>query len=209
MRRGKRQVATAAPVLAPAVPGCPIRRRGEALEQAILEATLNQLNAVGFANLTMEGVAACARTGKASLYRRWGCKEDLVLDAFQQVMPGAHDDPATGSLRTDLLAVLNRTVAVLGSPVGRVVRTLLAEVDADSELARSLRNDLLEPRRASLLRLFERAAAHGELRAGTVTPTIAEVGPAMLLYRFLMSGQLSEQDVTAVVDEVILPLVRP
>src|ERR1700679_1365594 len=83
------------------------RRRGEELEAALLEAAWAELVEVGFAKLTMESVAARARTGVAVLYRRWPGKDDLTLAAIAHYVK-AHptEMPDTGSLRGDMLAVL-------------------------------------------------------------------------------------------------------
>src|SRR5579863_5809356 len=84
------------------------RRRGEELEAAILEAAWDELVDVGFAKLTMESVAARAKTGVAVLYRRWPRKDDLVLDAIQHY--GATHPvaiPDTGSLREDMIGLLS------------------------------------------------------------------------------------------------------
>src|ERR1700683_5384561 len=84
------------------------RRRGEELEAALLEAAWAELVEVGFARLTMESVAARAKTGVAVLYRRWPRKGDLVLDAIQHYA-ATHpvDVPDMGSLRGDMIAMLS------------------------------------------------------------------------------------------------------
>src|ERR1700683_561900 len=84
------------------------RRRGEELEAALLEAAWAELVEVGFARLTMESVAARAKTGVAVLYRRWPRKDDLVLDAIQHYA-ATHpvDVPDTGNLRGDMIAMLS------------------------------------------------------------------------------------------------------
>src|SRR5438477_13141160 len=84
----------------------PTRRRGVDLETAILDATLDLLATSGVGSLTMEGVAAAAHTGKASVYRRWPSKEDLLVDAMRHGLPPLDEGPDTGSLREDLLALL-------------------------------------------------------------------------------------------------------
>src|SRR5580704_12052178 len=84
------------------------RRRGEELEAELLEAAWQELVEVGFARLTMESVAARAKTGVAVLYRRWPNKDELVLAAIRQ--RGAMDQlevPDTGSLRGDMIELLN------------------------------------------------------------------------------------------------------
>src|ERR1700722_14870018 len=83
------------------------RRRGEELEAAILEAAWDELVDVGFAKLTMESVAARAKTGVAVLYRRWPRKDDLVLAAIaSHGTLNPVEIPDTGSLRGDMLALL-------------------------------------------------------------------------------------------------------
>src|ERR687892_2888452 len=105
------------------------RRRGETLERAIFDAVLDQLQAVGYVGLTMEGVATCAHTGKAALYRRWPRKEDLVVDALDHALPSIADLPDHGSVRDDLLDLLRQLAAMVNSGTGCAVRCLLAEVD--------------------------------------------------------------------------------
>src|SRR5580698_265780 len=83
------------------------RRRGEELEHAVLAAAWEELVDVGFASLTMESVAARARTGVAVLYRRWPNKDELVLAALMHYRQGRPVEIVdTGTLRGDLLALL-------------------------------------------------------------------------------------------------------
>src|ERR1700761_9634198 len=82
------------------------RRRGKQLEDALYDATLAELAAVGYGGLTMEGIAARARTGKAALYRRWTCKHDLVQAALLYALPPLPEPRADRSVRDNLLAVL-------------------------------------------------------------------------------------------------------
>src|SRR5580693_5435053 len=105
------------------------RRRGPELESALLEAAWNELVEVGFAGLTMESVAARARTGVAVLYRRWANKDELVLAALEHYRH-AHPvgTPDTGSLRGDLLALLT------GMSAARAVFTAVAAAAAFSGL---------------------------------------------------------------------------
>jgi AcrR family transcriptional regulator len=82
------------------------RRRGEELEAALLAAAWDELVEVGFHRLTMESVAARARTGVGVLYRRWPRKDDLVLAAIAEYgRTHPVEIPDTGSLRGDMLAL--------------------------------------------------------------------------------------------------------
>jgi AcrR family transcriptional regulator len=184
------------------------RRRGEELEHAICDAAVTQLSTCGYGHLTMEGVAAAARTGKASLYRRWTSKEELVLDAMAHVMPDLEDSgSATDSLRGDLLALLGQTESILSGPKGALVRSLLGEVDPGSSLLTAMRVRLIAPRLQHLVEIIERGIERGEARPGSATRTYAEIGPAVLLHRFLLYGRLTRDDVEEVVDEIIVPLL--
>jgi len=204
--------AAADPAPAPASP-CPqavTRRRGETLEQAIYQAVLDQLEAVGYAHLTMEGVAACAHTGKAALYRRWPRKEDLVVDALDHAMPSLAELPDTGSLRDDLLVLLRRMAAIANSATGCALRCLLAEVDREHPFARLLHERVFAPRKQAFQAVLERAADRGQLRPGVAGKFVADVGPALVLQRFLADGPPIPDDyVVSVLDEVVLPLLRP
>lgn len=189
---------------------CPVgrRRRGAELEQAIYAATLSQLAEHGLAALTMEGVAAAARTGKASLYRRWSTKEDLVLDAVGGTMPQADQaDRSCGSLRGDLLSMLGQMASFVNGPGGPIVRNLLVTSEPGHPLQELARTRLVEPRLLGLTRLIEQGIARGEARPGTATLTLAQVGPAVAMHRFLLYGRISDDDVREIVDSVVMPLL--
>ncbi len=184
------------------------RRRGPELEQAIYDATLSELGQHGLESLTMEGVASAARTGKAVLYRRWATKEDLVLDAVGCTMPSPDDVGAsTGSLRDDLLRSLGRMAEFVSSPHGRVTRSLLATAEPDHPLLEMTRTRLIEPRLEHTRSLIAAAVERGEARPGTATIRLAQVGPALVLQRFMLWGSVDQAEVRSIVDDVLLPLL--
>jgi AcrR family transcriptional regulator len=188
----------------------PTRRRGDALEHAIFDAVLHQLQSVGYTRLTMEGVAACARTGKAALYRRWPCKEDLVVDAIDHALPSLDDLPDHGDVREDLLDLLRRMAAMVNSPTGCALKCLLAEVDRDHQFSAVLHERVLAPRKRGFLAVLRRAADRGQVRPEAATQLVAEVGLAMVVQRFLVDGPPVPDDyVVSVLDEVVMPLLRP
>lgn len=189
----------------------PLRRRGKALEAAIFEATLEQLTSCGYARLTMEGVAGAAQTGKAALYRRWASKEQLVLDALDTSLPPAADIPDRGAVRTELEELLQGLYEAVQSPAGCAVRALMGEVDG--EPARTfmafLGARVLAPAKESVMVILGRGAARGEVRPAAVTPLVADVAPALLLYRMKLSGGTLPAGFPAeIVDTVLMPMVR-
>jgi AcrR family transcriptional regulator len=188
----------------------PTRRRGQTLERAIFDAVLHQLQQVGYAGLTMEGVAACARTGKAALYRRWPRKEDLVVDALNHTLPSFDDLPDHGNVRDDLLDLLRRVAALVNSRTGCALQSLMAESDRDRPLGRLLHERVIGPRKRAFLTALERAADRGQVRPEAVGALVCEVGPAMVVQRFLAEGPpVPDAFVVSIVDDVVMPLLKP
>jgi AcrR family transcriptional regulator len=193
-----------------AAPGGATRRRGEALEEAILEATLAELSTVGLSRFTIEGVAHRARTGKASVYRRWESKEDLVVDALQRAFPPLDEAIDHGDLRADLLALLRQMIDVINGPAGCAMQTLMGELDRDREFVRTVHDRVVDPRKRAMLATLQRGAARGQVRPAAVEPLVAQVAPAMIVHKFLVDGPpVADEFVQRVVDDIVLPLVRP
>ena len=191
-------------------PLVPTRRRGETLEHAIFDAVLDELQAVGYAGLTMEGVAARARTGKAALYRRWPRREDLIVDALHYALPSLADPPDHGNVRDDLLDLLRRMTAIINSPTGCALQSLMAEIDREGACARVVHERVLAPRKQMFLTALRRGVDRGEVRPDAVTLLVAQVGPAMVLQRFLVDGApVPDAYVVSVIDDVVVPLLRP
>jgi AcrR family transcriptional regulator len=190
------------------------RRRGAALEDAILEATYAELSEMGYTAFSVESVAARARTGKASIYRRWPTKQELVMDALCERLPTPAqcgleqlwDDSMTTE---DALRQIARDISgVLKSPAGRAMRAIKCEALGDPELARAMDERFQAPRRAALLGLLRRGVDRGEVRPEAVCPLIADVLPALLTHRVLLQGeQINESDVTDIIEQILIPLV--
>jgi AcrR family transcriptional regulator len=185
------------------------RRRGETLQRAIYEATLAELGEVGYLNLSMERVAQRARTGNASLYRRWKSRAELVIDAVSQVVPEREQVPDTGSVRADLLALLRQACTRQAGPAGQVMRGVIAE-SLGNERVHAARARLAEHRTAQVLEVLRRGAERGEVRPDAVTPVVASVAPLLVMGMFLLRGEpVSGEALADIVDHVMLPLISP
>ncbi len=199
------------------VHGVAHRRRGAALEGAILAAAYEELSSVGYRAFTVEGVAARARTGKASIYRRWPTKQELVLDALLEVLPTPKQcgiEMAPDELGEDITTeqalrrIAETITGLLRSPAGDAMRAVKCEAFSDPELARAVDERFQAPRREALLNILRRGVARGEVRPEAVTPLVADVLPALLSHRvILMREPLSESDITEIIDDVLVPLV--
>ena len=192
------------------------RKRGVALEDAILEAAFAELTEVGLTGFSVEAVAARARTGKASIYRRWPTKQELVLDALCEGLPTPEqcgvvladlDDAVTTEAALHTLAVA--IAAVMSSPAGEAMRAVKCEAAADPLLASAVDERFQAPRREALMGLLQRGVDRGEVRPGAVSPLVADVLPAVLFHRLVLQREpLTEDDIRDVVDQVLVPLIR-
>ncbi len=187
-----------------------LRRRGAALYAAIFEATLDELTAVGYSKLKMEHVANRARASKGSLYRRWSSRAELVTDAVHHTLPGWSDPPDTGTVREDVLLCLRRFATLLNGPSGEAIRGLMAETIRNPDLTEVIRIRFIEPVVDRFLDILRRGAARGEVRATALTPRIASVGPDLLRQHFLVHhAPIPDRVLIEIVDDVIIPLIRP
>ncbi|HEY8454216.1 MAG TPA: TetR/AcrR family transcriptional regulator [Actinopolymorphaceae bacterium] len=183
------------------------RRRGQVLESAIFRATLDELAENGYAKLTMERVAERARASKASIYRRWATRVELVLDAVRHTMPDPSSPPDTGSLRGDLIASFRQTADVLAGPAGEAMRGLLSEALGDDTSMIRVRLQSQGTGRRAVEEITRRAIERGEIDAGSVTPRRLETPYALLRMHFLVHGAPIPDDVIhEIVDEVVVPL---
>lgn len=183
------------------------RRRGTALEEAILDAGWRQLLAGGYAGFTFEAIAERAKTGKAALYRRWPDKEALLLAVLTHRYLGMPSEaPDTGSLREDVLALL-RSANRLGDSAAAVLSTVLGAYFDETETAPAqLRARLLGDRDLAMPRIVERAIERGEL-AAALPPRVAALPFDLFRHEMIMNlGRVSEQTIVDIVDTVFLPL---
>jgi AcrR family transcriptional regulator len=183
--------------------------RGDAREAAILLATLDLLAEAGYDQLTMDAVAARARCSKATIYRRWQGKAELVIAAVRRhaASPTALA-PDTGSLRTDLLAALEVMRSSLSGQDAALLLGLMIAMSRDPELAIAVREQVLDSKREMFGAAIARAVARGDLPAAADPALPAEISSAMLFSRLLVTGEpLDEPFLRYLVDAVLLPLL--
>ncbi|QWF83765.1 TetR/AcrR family transcriptional regulator [Amycolatopsis sp. CA-230715] len=178
------------------------RRRGEALEAALLEATWAELGEVGYAALTMERVAERAKTSRMVLYRRWPNRARLVLAAMRrQVVPITEDVPDTGELRGDVLEVLRRIVAHYRQIGADITHGLMSEFP-------DLADDVLTVVPEVLGRILERAAERGEVPSRELPGRVLTLPADLVRHELLVTRRpVSERVLAEIVDDVFLPLL--
>ena len=142
----------------------PGRPRSEAARVAILRSALNLLGKNGFAELTIEAVAADAKVGKATVYRWWPNKAALIADAFASSTTRRLHYPDTGSVNTDMSQQMRQLIKIFRSRRGRIVSAILAGGQSDKELISAFRERFLWPRRQEAYATLQRGIRRGELR---------------------------------------------
>ncbi|MFF4383186.1 TetR/AcrR family transcriptional regulator [Kitasatospora sp. NPDC001547] len=185
------------------------RRRGAALEEAILQAAVEELAEAGFAGLTMDRVAVRAGTNKNAIYRRWPNRLALGLAAYKQLAKAA-PLPDTGELRGDALELLRQANRHWSSPLGAVLRELLAAAGGATEFLAQLQDQSGDAAAAPWLTVLGRAVARGEATPEALHPRVATVAVVLLRNEFMARGVPTAPDdvLVEIVDEVYLPLVR-
>lgn len=178
-------------------------------ELEILEATLVVLGEVGYDLLTMDAVAARAKASKATLYRRWNGKPELVVAAIM-THKGEAVVPDTGSLRGDLLEAYCGGSGRLDDPLAQsVLSAVVTAMGRDPEFAEVYRRDFIGPKVASSRAIYERARERGEVHPDVDLSVLAPALAGIVLHRaFLLGDTVTPELVGQVLDEVILPAAR-
>ncbi|HEX6054507.1 MAG TPA: TetR/AcrR family transcriptional regulator [Intrasporangium sp.] len=183
------------------------RRRGSALEDAILDAVVDILAQSGYGELTFEAVAQRAGAGKASIYRRWATRVELAHAAAHRVLGAEAGPPETGSLRGDLRAWIRVTADLLAGPVGEALRGAATEVLSPTPSGAREPRTLSRGWYASQIDvILDRARQRGEVLAEP-TDLVRSTPGTLLRFHFLAHGApISDAVIDAIVDEVAVPL---
>lgn len=186
------------------------RRRGAALEQAILRAAVVELTESGYSGLTMDRVARRAGTNKNAIYRRWPNRSALGLAAYRELVEVELRLPDTGELRGDVLELLHRMNRALSSPRADILRGLLASVGDEPELLAELHDQFADSGAGRWLTALGRAVARGEAPPEALHPRVATVPLVLLRNEYVTRGiaAVPGSVIVEIVDEVYLPLVR-
>nr|WP_277351514.1 TetR/AcrR family transcriptional regulator [Microbispora sp. CL1-1] len=201
----------AAPAAAPAAASAPRRRRGPALEAALLDAAWDELVETGFAKLTMESVAARAGTGIAVLYRRWANKDELVLAALEHYRSRHPIElPDTGTLRGDLLAALTGMGETRAAFFAVTAAAAFSGLLAGTGLTPSQVRDRIigDQRLPRVQAIYQRAHDRGEIDLERIPPAVLAMPFDLVRHDLLMNLKpVPPARIRSIVDELFLPLV--
>jgi AcrR family transcriptional regulator len=189
----------------------PVRRRGEALRDAVFEAALLEIGEVGLRGASMDRIAHRAGTGKAALYRRWPNVRALALDVFISTMSEALPtvSPNSGSLREDLMISLTAMSSEFDSDLGIVVRELISEAAHDPALSTEFQARFGMAKNTEALSVLQQAMARGEIPMQAIDPYVVQIPAALVVHQLVMTGRApTNAEVEHIIDVIMLPLLR-
>jgi AcrR family transcriptional regulator len=188
------------------------RKRDHTRDAEILAAAIDVLADAGFDGMTIDMVAARAKAGKATIYRRWPSKADLVLDAVARMKAGELDRehlPDTGTLRGDLVAMIGPRSIEEGERKLRIMGGLFDMIANSPELADAVHEAIIAPRTAVNRLFLQRAIERGEISPDCDVDTLSVLGPAMAAFRVLVQKEpVDAEYLVSLIDGVLLPAAR-
>ncbi|PRI16443.1 TetR family transcriptional regulator [Mycobacterium shigaense] len=174
-------------------------------EAEILAVTLRLLQEHGYDQLTVDAVASAARASKATVYRRWPSKAELVLAAFIEGVRQVAVAPNTGTLRGDLLQ-LGEVCGEHGREHASTIRAVMVEVSRHPALDDALQEQFLKQRKAVVQDVLRQAVERGEITAEAISDELWDLLPGYLIFRSIIPGRPPTRDtVRALVDGFLMP----
>jgi AcrR family transcriptional regulator len=174
-------------------------------EAELLAVTLRLLQEHGYERLTVDAVATSAHASKATVYRRWPSKAELVLAAFIEGIRQVAVAPDTGTLRGDLLH-LGKVVCEQARQQAGTIRAVLVEVSRNPALNDALQHQFLDQREALIHYILAQAVDRGEIDGAVIDNDLWDLLPGYLIFRSIIpSRPPTQRTVQALVDNVIIP----
>jgi AcrR family transcriptional regulator len=181
------------------------RPRSEEADRAILDAALDALVEDGYAGMSIERIAAKAGVGKATVYRRWPGKAEILVDALGRRVCFEVPLVDTGDVRADLLTILRAVQDNMVGAQGPVMAAFAAEKARYPELRDEFDRVFVAERRAHLRRIIAAAVERGDLRAETDVELLADAGPALLWHALTVRNEPGAVDLP---ERIVNQLVR-
>jgi AcrR family transcriptional regulator len=179
-------------------------------ETELLAVTLQLLQQNGYDRLTLEAVATTAQASKATVYRRWPTKAELVLAAFIEGIRQVAVPPDTGTLRGDLLH-FGETILEQSRQHAGTLRAVLVEVSCNPALSEAMQHQFIDQRKALVRFILQQAVTRGEIDGAAISDELWDLLPGYLTFRSIIpNSPPTRHTVQALVDDVLIPsLTRP
>lgn len=185
----------------------PGRPRSAQSQQAMLQATLELLAEVGFEVMSIDAIAARARVGKTTIYRRYSSKAELVADAIESIREEVLI-PDTGSLWSDMDVLIENAAQITLTPLGRrSVAMIISSASGNAEFAQIYWTKYLQPRQQAFAVVLERAKARNEVQADVDPGLVFDTMSGIMLYALIF--QPTSETWTAYVHRALHLILKP
>ena len=187
------------------------RPRDPRRREAILRAAIELVAEVGYDRMTVEALASRAGVSKPTIYRRWpGGKKEIVLDAIRSKHADTDAEADTGSLRGDLFAMLRSAIEHIDDDT-HLAAGLISQLRNSEELARLMRDGVVDYQRQRYAALIQRAVARGELSPDArITPLFPDIAGSLIFARAAVTREPVDRPfLEELVDHVLLPVLNP
>ena len=185
------------------------RPRDFGRDEAIHQAALALLSEVGYDRTTVEAIAHRAQVGKATIYRRFKNKEEILMSAMREHAACTLPRIDTGNLRDDLITLISEHVKLLNGPEGELMMSLLSIAHRDPELGKLLNQNSPIEAESESSKIFERAIKRGEISKKANIAFLSDVVPSIITHRIFITHQpVDKKFIEQLVDEVLIPALN-
>jgi AcrR family transcriptional regulator len=185
------------------------RPRDLARDEAIHQAALAVLSEVGYDRTTVEAIAQRAQVGKATIYRRFKNKEEILMAAMREHASCSLPQIDTGTLRGDLISLITEHVKLLKGPEGELMMSLLSIAHRDPELGKLLNQNSPIEADSESSKIFDRAIKRGEISKKANIAFLSDVVPSIITHRIFITHQpVDKKFIEQLVDEVLIPALN-
>lgn len=186
-------------------------RRSERSRRAVLDASAKLLTERGYTAITIEGIAAEAHVGKATIYRWWPTKAAIFMELYAELAREVTPPADTGSVLQDVTLLIRGAFKLYReTAAGLALAGIIAEAQSNAAISRIVRNDFAPSRRHIILHLLERGVERGEISPDADLELISEVLAGASWYCVLVgSGQLTDRHATKITQAVLAGVIRP
>ena len=185
------------------------RPRDIGRDEAIHKAALAVLSEVGYDRTTIEAIAQRAQVGKATIYRRFKNKEEILMSAMREHAACTLPHIDSGNLRDDLIKLISEHVKLLKGPEGELMMSLLAIAHRDPELGKLLNQKSLIEADEEANQIFTRAIARSEITKKANIAFLSEVVPSIITQRIFITHQpVNQKFIEQLVDDVLIPALN-
>lgn len=185
------------------------RPRDNQRDDAIQNAAIELMQEVGYERCTIEAIATRAHASKATIYRRWNNKQELILSAVTRHTFCSPPEIDSGNLRDDLIEMISDRIKNLKGPDGAVVSVLLTAAKNDPELGKLIPTSIRASQDDSVMHIIERGIKRGEISKDANIDLLLEILPGIFTYRIFMTHQpVNRKFIEQLVDGILIPSLQ-